>query len=118
MLIQCRLAYFCSEVMLDGMKKAGEDSARLLNTYIKLYNDCLKDHPKDMVCGLHRESAIGFSCSNGLQYGLCESVCRGNFKDGLHFSEGGYDRIAARMFNEINFDVYYVCFRQRSQSVV
>lgn len=74
--------------MLSGMKQAGEDSARLLNTYIQLYNDCLEGHPEDMTVGLH--------------------LCRGNFKDGLHFSEGGYDRIAARMFNEINFDVYYV----------
>jgi len=35
-------------------------------------------------------------------------LCRGNFKDGLHFSEGGYDRIAIKMFNELAFDCYYL----------
>ena len=26
----------------------------------------------------------------------------------MHFSEGGYDRIAIKLFNEINVDCYYV----------
>jgi len=82
------LAYFCAESMLDGMKKAGVDSEKLLSGYISLYNQCLEGHPKDMTVGLH--------------------LCRGNFKDGRHFSEGSYDRIAARMFNDMNFDVYYL----------
>ena len=29
-------------------------------------------------------------------------------QDGRHFSEGGYDRIAVKLFNEINVDCYYV----------
>lgn len=28
----------------------------------------------------------------------------------MHFSEGGYDRIAVKLFNEINVDCYYVRF--------
>ena len=54
------LAYFCSEYMLNGMKEAGMDPDKELDAYIKLYNDCLADKPKDMVCGVH--------------------LCRGNFK--------------------------------------
>jgi len=82
------LAYFCAESMLEGMKAEGVDSEALLDLYIKVYNDILKDHPADMTIGLH--------------------LCRGNFKDGVHFSEGGYDRIAIKMFNEMNFDCYYL----------
>ena len=26
----------------------------------------------------------------------------------MHFSEGGYDRIATKLFREINVDVYYL----------
>ena len=26
----------------------------------------------------------------------------------MHFSEGGYDRIAIKLFNEINVDCFYV----------
>lgn len=82
------LAYFCAESMLEGMKAEGVDSEAILDLYIKVYNDILKDHPADMTFGLH--------------------LCRGNFKDGVHFSEGGYDRIAIKMFNELNFHCYYL----------
>ncbi|KAI0037184.1 UROD/MetE-like protein [Vararia minispora EC-137] len=88
------LAYFCSEKMLAGMKEAGVDSERLLQLYINVYNDCLEGRPADMNVGVH--------------------LCRGNFKarsqhsGGRHFSEGGYDRIAVKLFNELNVDCYYL----------
>ncbi|BGP57470.1 hypothetical protein JCM8202v2_005114 [Rhodotorula sphaerocarpa] len=47
------LAYFCSESMLEGMKEEGRDAGKLLDQYIKLYNDSIRDAPKDMVIGLH-----------------------------------------------------------------
>ena len=47
--------------MLDGMKAEGLDSDAILDSYIKLYNDCLEGHPKDMVISLH--------------------LCRGNFSE-------------------------------------
>ncbi|TDL28618.1 UROD/MetE-like protein [Rickenella mellea] len=82
------LAYFCAESMIKGMEESGVDHEALLNTYIQTYNDCLRDRPADMTVGLH--------------------LCRGNFKDGRHFSEGGYDRIAVKLFNEIDVDCYYL----------
>jgi len=74
--------------MIEGMKQVGIDSNTVLDTYIKLYNDCLEGHKSDMTIGLH--------------------LCRGNFKGGVHFSEGGYDTIAIKLFNEINCDTYYL----------
>ncbi|KAF7799983.1 hypothetical protein EIP86_011226 [Pleurotus ostreatoroseus] len=82
------LAYFCAESMIKGMEETGIDHEAILDLYIKAYNDCLKDHPADMTVGLH--------------------LCRGNFKDGVHFSEGGYDRIAIKLFRNINVDCYYL----------
>jgi methionine synthase II (cobalamin-independent) len=82
------LAYFCAESMIKGMESLGIDHEALLDTYIRAYNACLKDRPTDMVVGLH--------------------LCRGNFKDGMHFSEGGYDRIAIKLFQQINVDTYYL----------
>ncbi|KAI9812906.1 MAG: hypothetical protein M1827_004424 [Pycnora praestabilis] len=84
-------AYFCSEKMLAGWKedKANTYSAdHLLDGYIKLYNDCLSKRPADMHIGLH--------------------ICRGNFVGGRHFSEGGYDRIAVKMFQTLAVDTYYL----------
>lgn len=74
--------------MLAGFKSAGEDSDALLDSYIKLYNDCISQRPADMHIGVH--------------------LCRGNFVGGRHFSEGGYDRIATKLFTELNVDTYYL----------
>lgn len=79
---------FCSEKMLAGFKEDGEDSDALLDSYIKLYNDCLDSRPEDLHVGIH--------------------LCRGNFAYSKHFSEGGYDRIATRLFNDINVDTYFL----------
>ena len=35
-------------------------------------------------------------------------LCRGNFHKSKHFSEGGYDRIAVKLFRELNVDTYYL----------
>ncbi|GAA5973231.1 hypothetical protein JCM11641_006335 [Rhodosporidiobolus odoratus] len=82
------LAYFCATDMLEGMKAEGQDPTKVLDQYIQLYNDCVRDAPKDMVIGLH--------------------LCRGNFKDGMHFSEGGYEHISKKLFTELNAHVYYL----------
>ncbi|KAI7198762.1 methionine synthase, partial [Hortaea werneckii] len=73
------LAYFCSEKMLSGWKQdpANTRSADdLFDAYIKFYNECFK-RPADMHLGIH--------------------LCRGNFVNSRHFSEGGYDRIARKL---------------------
>ncbi|OBZ73472.1 Uncharacterized protein YxjH [Grifola frondosa] len=82
------LAYFCADSMLSGMEARGVDHEALFNTYIRAYNTLLTGRPADMNVGLH--------------------LCRGNFKDGRHFSEGGYDRIAVKLFQEIDVDCYYL----------
>ena len=68
--------------MLKGFKDNNEDSDALLDAYIKLYNDCLSARPSDMHVGVH--------------------LCRGNFVGGRHFSEGGYDAIATKLFRKLN----------------
>ena len=80
------------------MEERGIDHEALLDTYIRTYNKCIEGHPADMTVGLH--------------------LCRGNFKDGMHFSEGGYDRIAIKLFNQINVDCYYVSVFEPSKVAV
>ncbi|GAA5869093.1 hypothetical protein JCM1840_000466 [Sporobolomyces johnsonii] len=80
-------AFFCAEPMLQGLKEEGIDSGKLFDQYIQLYNDCIRDAPTDMVIGLH--------------------LCRGNF-NGMHFSEGGYEHISKKLFNELNAHTYYL----------
>lgn len=61
---------------------------QLLDEYIKLYNDCISMRPADLHVGVH--------------------LCRGNFVNSRHFSEGGYDRIATKLFQDLNVDTYYL----------
>ncbi|KAI9656149.1 MAG: hypothetical protein M1831_004720 [Alyxoria varia] len=84
-------AYFCSEKMLEGW--AADTSNKytpdeLLDSYIAFYNDCLSTVPADLHVGLH--------------------ICRGNFVNSRHFSSGGYDRIATRLFQNLHVDTYYL----------
>ena len=74
--------------MLKGLRDDNEDPDALLDAYIRLYNNCLATRPQDMTVGLH--------------------LCRGNFRHSIHFSEGGYDAIVVKLFNEVNVDCYYL----------
>ncbi|PLB52796.1 UROD/MetE-like protein [Aspergillus steynii IBT 23096] len=85
------LAYFCSDKMLDGWKADPlnvHTAEEVFEKYIKLYNDLLSKRPADFHIGVH--------------------ICRGNFVGSRHFSEGGYDRIATKLFKELNVDTYYL----------
>ncbi|EAU35199.1 conserved hypothetical protein [Aspergillus terreus NIH2624] len=85
------LAYFCSEKMLAGWKEDPlniHSADEVFQKYIKLYNDLLSKRPADFHVGVH--------------------ICRGNFVGSRHFSEGGYDRIATKLFQELNVDTYYL----------
>lgn len=81
------MADFCSEKML-GMWEEDKTNVKtvdqLFDEYIQLYNDCIFKRPSDMHVGIH--------------------LCRGN----RHFSEGGYDRIATKLFQKLNADTYYL----------
>lgn len=60
----------------------------LFRKYVELYNACLSKKPADMHVGVH--------------------ICRGNFVNSRHFSEGGYDRIAVQLFRDLDVDTYYL----------
>jgi len=80
--------FFCSEDTIEGMKAAGDDFEALLNTYIRAINVCTVGRPTDLNIGLH--------------------MCRGNYIGGMHFSEGGYHHIAAKLFKDVDVDTFYL----------
>lgn len=84
---------FCDEKMLAGWKADPlntNTADEVFGKYIQLYNDCFSKRPADMHVGVH--------------------LCRGNFVGSRHFSEGSYDRIATRLFTELNANTYYLEF--------
>ncbi|GAB7340438.1 hypothetical protein MBLNU457_6869t1 [Dothideomycetes sp. NU457] len=84
------LAYFCDEKMLAGWaadKRNKQTANEQFDAYLKFYNDCFQ-RPSDMHLGIH--------------------LCRGNFVNSRHFSEGAYDRIAKQLFQDLDVDTYYL----------
>ncbi|CAD0109353.1 unnamed protein product [Aureobasidium uvarum] len=76
-----------AQKMLDGWSADTSNTQtadELFDSYIAFYNDCFQ-RPQDMHLGIH--------------------LCRGNFVNSRHFSEGGYDRIAVKLFRNLNFVV-------------
>lgn len=76
--------------MLKGWEadKSNKQTAdELFDAYIEFYNECFK-RPADMHLGVH--------------------LCRGNFVGSRHFSEGAYDRIAKKLFEELNVSTFYL----------
>ncbi|KAK1061187.1 hypothetical protein LTR12_004791 [Friedmanniomyces endolithicus] len=76
--------------MIEGWKKDTANTQSiddLFDAYIRFYNQCF-ERPADMHLGIH--------------------LCRGNFVNSRHFSEGGYDRIARKLFQELNVSTYYL----------
>ncbi|EME86091.1 uncharacterized protein MYCFIDRAFT_130153 [Pseudocercospora fijiensis CIRAD86] len=84
------LAYFCSEAMLKGWEEDPENfqtADEQLDAYIKFYNACFQ-RPADFHLGIH--------------------LCRGNYLGSKHFSEGAYDAIARKLFNDLDVTTYYL----------
>jgi 5-methyltetrahydropteroyltriglutamate--homocysteine methyltransferase len=65
------------------LRAAGQDPAKLLDTYIEMANAALAGRPPGMKAAMH--------------------LCCGNYK-GMWMAEGGYDWVAERMFGEIEVD--------------
>lgn len=84
-------ADFCSQKFRKGYEEDSDNVGsvdELLDAYIALYNDSISKCPADMHTGVH--------------------LCRGNFIGGRHFSEGAYDIIARKLFQDLNVNTFYL----------
>ncbi|KAI0655176.1 UROD/MetE-like protein [Cubamyces menziesii] len=81
------LCFFCSDAMISAMEAQGVDHEQLLDQHIDVYNRITADRPADLIIGVH--------------------TCRGNMK-GIHFAEGGYERVAKKLLCNLDMDVFYL----------
>jgi 5-methyltetrahydropteroyltriglutamate--homocysteine methyltransferase len=80
-------AYLCSPEQLQRARERGEDVTKLPGIYAKVINHAIAGRPSDMKITTH--------------------VCRGNFRS-TWISEGGYEPVAEVLFNEIDYDGYFL----------
>jgi 5-methyltetrahydropteroyltriglutamate--homocysteine methyltransferase len=77
-------AALLDERIREGYRQRGSDPDRMLDANIELDNAIVSGHP-GMTFGIH--------------------ICRGNHKS-MFYASGGYDRIAAHVFERTRFDRY------------
>jgi len=88
--VQCDdvpLAMLCDAAIRDQVTAAGLDPAKLLDAYVDLFANSIGNRPGGMVAAVH--------------------LCRGNFK-GKFLSEGGYEDVAQKLFNDIPADAFFL----------
>jgi 5-methyltetrahydropteroyltriglutamate--homocysteine methyltransferase len=81
------LAYFCDPNTRAQLKLRGDDPDALLRTWVEVVNTAISDRPSDMVIATH--------------------ICRGNFRSSW-FASGGYEPIADVLFNQFDYDGYFL----------
>ncbi|KAI1490725.1 hypothetical protein F5X96DRAFT_634794 [Biscogniauxia mediterranea] len=84
------LTYFCSFQFLEGCRKDGTDTDDLLDLYTRSHNKLLADKPEDLHVGMH--------------------LCRGNMSGSTQWVSGSYEKIAYKLFNETDYQTYYLEF--------
>jgi 5-methyltetrahydropteroyltriglutamate--homocysteine methyltransferase len=82
-------AYLCSEDQLAQARDRGFDTDRLADDYARTLQKALAAKPDDMTITMH--------------------ACRGNFRS-TWISEGGYEPVAERLFNDVPIDGYFLEF--------
>ncbi|KAI0156871.1 hypothetical protein GGR57DRAFT_462573 [Xylariaceae sp. FL1272] len=86
-----QLVYFILDAFTDGMRGDGIDPNELLDEYLWALNELVRDKPDDLYVGIH--------------------MCRGNMA-GVNegFFSGSYEKIAEKLFKELNYDTFYLEF--------
>ena len=81
------MAYLCDQAMRAKITERGDNPDEMLGKWIKVLNTALAARPADMTMTTH--------------------ICRGNFKSHW-FAEGGYEPIAERLLNELDYDGFFL----------
>ena len=85
------LPFLCDDKRRAEFAARGYDPDEWIGHYIKMVNDAVKGAPSSLTIGMH--------------------LCRGN-NQGKWVSEGGYDYVAERLFNDLDID--FLCMEYDS----
>lgn len=84
----CNFAFLCDPATRDRLKKRGDDPDRLLQSFVAVVNEALRDRPAGLSVTMHS--------------------CRGN--TGRGFASGGYEPIAEALFGGVDVDGFFLEF--------
>ena len=81
------VAMLCDPLVREQARAQGGDPDALLDLYVGIMRRILEGRPDGMTVGMH--------------------LCRGNFRS-RWMASGGYEPVAARLFNDFPVDVYFL----------
>ena len=81
------VAMLCDPLVREQAKAEGGDPDKLLDLYVGIMRRILENRPAGLTVGMH--------------------LCRGNFRS-RWMASGGYEPVAARLFNDFPVDVYFL----------
>jgi 5-methyltetrahydropteroyltriglutamate--homocysteine methyltransferase len=81
------LTYFLSDRLRASLERQGDEPDALLDRYVALFNDCVRDRRSDTTIAVH--------------------ICRGNSRSSW-ISEGSYDRIADAVYPHLDADSFFL----------
>jgi len=81
------VAMLCDPLVREQARALGGDPDALLDLYIRTVRRILDGRPRQLTVGMH--------------------LCRGNFRS-RWMASGGYEPVAARLFNDFPVDVYFL----------
>ena len=86
---EVNLAMMCDPAQVAAARERGVWRDDLARVYARLIDETIRERPADMRIGMH--------------------LCRGNFKS-TWAAAGGYEPVAATLFNDIGIDTYFMEF--------
>ena len=82
------MTFFCDPGFIEHQEAEGVDLDAMLDLHIKSHNDVLVDLPSGLRVGIH--------------------LCRGNLPNGVFAATGAYNKIASKLFRDLNYKIYYL----------
>jgi methionine synthase II (cobalamin-independent) len=82
------MTFFCDPGFIKNQEAEGVDLDAMLDLHIKSHNNVLADLPADLRIGIH--------------------LCRGNFPNGIFLGTGAYNKIASKLFRDLDYKLYYL----------
>ena len=84
------MTFFCDPGFIKHQEAEGVYLDAMLDLHIKSHNDVLADLPADLRIGIH--------------------LCRGNFPNGIFLGTGAYNKIASKVFRDLDYKLYYLVY--------
>lgn len=104
------MTFFADPSFQERVTTANISSDDDFRHVIWILNSCLDGRKADMMVGIHLcRGNAAVRMPSLANFNLYYTRLMLYEKDGKYFATGSYEKLATRLFKELNVDTYYVC---------